>query len=139
MVSLMILIMITISHVMIKKTKRIKDIFIIIPLNVRNLVATMMMNKIKDLITKMIFLKMAHQTGVVMNINEWVQKLIGINMILIKIGKMLMMLKVKENTLKLMKQLMMNGLKICIIKVINISEKVFHKNLISSKILKVKI
>ena len=132
----MILIMITISHVMIKKTKRIKDIFIIIPLNVRNLVATMMMNKIKDLITKMIFLKMAHQTGVVMNINEWVQKLIGVNMILIKIGKMLMILKVKENTLKLIKQLMMNGLKICIIKVIIIWEKVFYKNLISSKIIK---
>lgn len=117
MVSLMILIMIIISHVMIKKTKKIMDV-IIIPLKKRNLVATMMMNKIKDLITKMIFLKMAHQTGVVMNINEWVQKLIGVNMILIKIGKMLMILKVKENTLKLIKQLMMNGLKICIIKVI---------------------
>lgn len=97
-----------------------------------------MMNTIKDLITKMIFITMAHQTGVVMNINEWVQKLIGLNMILIKIGKMLMMLKVKEYTLMLMKQLMMNGLKICIIKVINTSEKVFNKNLISiKKILKV--
>lgn len=92
-----------------------------------------MMNTIKDLITKMIFITMAHQTGVVMNINEWVQKLIGLNMILIKIGKMLMMLKVKEYTLMLMKQLMMNGLKICIIKVINTSEKVFNKNMISSK------
>lgn len=97
-----------------------------------------MMNTIKDLITKMIFITMAHQTGVVMNINEWVQKLIGLNMILIKIGKMLMMLKVKEYTLMLMKQLMMNGLKICIIKVINTSEKNINKNMISSKkILKV--
>jgi hypothetical protein len=97
-----------------------------------------MMNKIEELITKMIFITMAHQTGVVMNINEWVQKLSGLNLILIKIGKMLMMLKVKEYTLMLMKQLMMNGLKICIIKVIKISEKLNNKNLISSqKILKV--
>lgn len=98
----------------------------------------MLMNTIEDLITKMIFVKMAHQTGVVMNINEWVQKLIGLNLILIKIGKMLMMPKVKEYTLMLMKQLMMNGLKICIIKVIKISEKVINIDVISSqKILKV--
>jgi hypothetical protein len=76
---------------------------------------------------------MLQQIGAVMNINEWVQKLIGLNLILIKIGKMLMMLKVKVYILMLMKQLTMNGSKIYIIKAINILEKVFYKKLIMNK------
>jgi len=75
----------------------------------------------------MIALIMEQQIGVVTNINEWAQKLIGLNMIHIKIGKMLMILKLKVNTQTLMKQLTMNGLKICTIKVINILEKAFKK------------
>ena len=75
----------------------------------------------------MIALIMEQLIGVVTNINEWVQKLIGLNMIHIKIGKMLMILKLKVNTQTLMKQLTMNGLKICTIKVIKILEKAFKK------------
>ena len=72
----------------------------------------------KLMITNMVITIMILQIGVVMNIKKWDLKLIGINMIHIKIGKMLMMLKVKEYTLVKMKQLMMNGLKIYIIKAI---------------------
>jgi len=122
MENLMILIMIIISHVKIKKT--IMDIIIIIIIIIKKVV-TMTMNKIMEVITKMISITMVQQIGVVTNINQWVQKLIGLNMIHIKILKMSMMLKVKEYTLMLTKQLMMNGLKLCIIKVIKISEKAF--------------
>lgn len=125
----MILIMIIINHVMITEINMIMDIIIIIIIIIQKKVAMMMMNMIMDTIMQMIFIIMVQQIGAVMNINEWVLKLTGINLILIKIGKMLMMLKVKEYILMLMKQLTMNGSKIYIIKVINISEKVFNKKM----------
>lgn len=124
----MILIMIIISHAMIKKTKMILDTIITITLIILKKVEMMTMNMIMDIITKTILITMVQRIGEVINIKKWAQKLIGLNMIHIKIRKMLMMLKVKEYILMSMKQLTMNGLRICIIKVINILEKVFNKD-----------
>ena len=124
----MILIMIIISHAMIKKTKMILDTIITITLIILKKVEMMTMNMIMDIITKTILITMVQRIGEVMNIKKWAQKLIGLNMIHIKIRKMLMMLKVKEYILMSMKQLTMNGLRICIIKVINILEKAFNKD-----------
>ena len=119
MENLMILIMIIINQDVIIKINMIMDIIIIITSIILKKVETMTTNTITNNITIMIVIRMVHQIGEVTNIKEWVQKLIGLNLIHIKIGKMLMMLRVKEYTLTLMKQLTMNGLKICIIKVIN--------------------
>ena len=123
----MIRIMIIISQDTIIEINMIMDIIIIIAIIILKKVETMTTNTITNNITIMIVIRMVHQIGEVTNIKEWVQKLIGLNLIHIKIGKMLMMLRVKEYTLTLMKQLTMNGLKICIIKVINMWEKASYK------------
>ena len=122
--------MIIINQDVIIKINMIMDIIIIITSIILKKAVMMTMNTIIDNITMMIVIIMVQQIGGVTNIKKWVQKLIGLNLIHIKIGKMLMMLKVKESTLMLMRQLTMNGLKIYIIKVINMSEKAFYKKMI---------
>ena len=109
------MIIVSIISMIIITTITMTIIIIIIILMTIIIITTMNTNIV---ITIMIIMIMILQIGVVMNIKKWDLKLIGINMIHIKIGKMLMMLKVKEYTLVKMKQLMMNGLKIYIIKAI---------------------
>ena len=122
--------MIIINQDVIIKINMIMDIIIIITSIILKKAVMMTMNTMIDNITMMIVIIMVQQIGGVTNIKKWVQKLIGLNLIHIKIGKMLMMLKVKESTLMLMRRLTMNGLKIYIIKVINMSEKAFYKKMI---------